>query len=93
MAHEEQNDPVAQSSTSGIPKSPLYTTSSSSESSVWFYLEVLSIEIEAWIEETRTQEYSQLPGLAASVVVVVVATAAARRARFFLLSTEIQRAD
>ena len=33
MAHEEQNDPVAQSSASGIPKSPLYTTSSSSESS------------------------------------------------------------
>ena len=33
MAHEEQNDPVAQSSASGIPKSPLNTTSSSSESS------------------------------------------------------------
>ena len=33
MAHEEQNDPVAQSSASGIPKSPLYPTTSSSESS------------------------------------------------------------
>ena len=33
MAQVEQKDPVAQSSTSGIPKSPLYSTSSSSESS------------------------------------------------------------
>ena len=44
MAHVEQKDPVAQSSTSGIPKSPLYSTSSSSESTGTTSFAIIELE-------------------------------------------------